>query len=394
MATTTDVRREGCAVIATLLLLLLLAIVCLAASPAAVAKRGHRHPHKDSPPPAKLGYNDNFNKFDLHTPKPLNPLTGLPLPFPIGTGGTKPGQPTRVPSGGELIKRARVGGADVIRYVIPWARVERRQGVYDWSVEDGTYNLALKAGLRPVIVLFTSPCWAHESLKCDTTYRAVRPDPDHVADFARFARAAVERYPQAAAFEVWNESNMERYWGPSPSPVPYVKMLAAVHQDVAPLGKHPPILYNGLSPKPHWQRYMKLSLINRHAGKYVDGVGIHPYVGSGGVKAVRKKVEDAERIISKAHAPTKTWITEIGWSTAGDIDNGVSATAQAARIDKLLQIAPKLGLKGVIIHRLQDISGESAWETGAGVLNGESQPKPIYCTLGLSYGLRVLPDGC
>ncbi len=71
----------------------------LATSPAAVAKKGHGHKH--SPRPAKIGYNDNFNQFDLHTPKPLNPLTGLPLPFPIGTGGTKPGQPTRVPSGGD-----------------------------------------------------------------------------------------------------------------------------------------------------------------------------------------------------------------------------------------------------------------------------------------------------
>ncbi len=172
-------------------------------------------------------------------------------------------------------------------------------------------------------------------------------------------------------------------------------MLGAVHRKLASVDNHAPILYNGLSPKPHWQRYMKLSLINRHAGKYVDGVAIHPYVGSGAVKAVKAKVEDAERIINKAHAPRKTWITEVGWSTAGDVDNGVSAAGQAARIDKLVRLAPKLGIKGVVIHRLQDISGESPWETGA------RGPEPrIAAEADLLHarasptGSSALPDGC
>ncbi len=313
---------------------------------------GHRH-HRQDPPgqPPMLGYNDNFNQFELHTDKPQNPLTGLPLPLPWPGGGGK-GHTTRQPSGGELIKQARAGGADVIRYVVPWARVERERGTYDWKIEDATYQMALKEGLKPVIVLFTAPCWAHPSISCDSDFTAVRPDSGYLQDYGNFVRAAIERYPQAAGFEIWNESNLKRYWGPKPTPLGYVRMLRAVHGAISDLGPHPPVLYNGLTPKPKWRNYLKRSMFHLDAGEDVDGTGVHPYVGSKGVNAVRGRIRWVRELLRKAKAPRATWITEIGWSTDPDAKTGVTTTEQAARIDRLVEVAPKLSVKAVIIHRL------------------------------------------
>lgn len=389
MASTAQSRRGRAAAIALLLPLALFAVLLTRAQDEAAASGGGHHRA-----PVLLGYNDDFNYFELHTPASQDPLTGLPLPWPFGEHGHHQPPPSQVAGGTELMDRARAGGADTIRYVVPWARVERQRGSYRWSVEDDTYHAALRRGLRPVIVLFTAPCWAHPSISCDADFTAVRPDPSYVGDFARFVRAAVDRYPQAAAFEIWNESNLKKYWGPRPSPGSYVRMLSAVNRHLAGAGPHPPVLFNGVSPKPGWQRYIRLSLVKRHGGKYVSGIGVHPYVGAAGVNAVRADLASVEAIARRGHAPRGLWITEMGWTTSVDAETGISPEAQASRIDKVVSLAPKLGLRSVVIHRLQDIAGESPFERGAGVLSLHADPKPIYCTLGSSYGLQALPAGC
>ena len=212
-----------------------LVVVLLVAAPAA---------HAQEEP--LVGYNDNFNDFDIHTTNPFDwivdplPLPGLPLPLP--------GDETDPEANGEqLMDLARTGGADVIRYVVPWSRVERKRGKYDWEIEDETYELAREAGLRPIIVLHTAPCWAHESIPCpEGENPTARPDPEHLDAFGQFAKAAIKRYPKAAAFEVWNESNLKRFWGPNPTPGSYARMLAAVEKYTSQLKYHQPILYLSL----------------------------------------------------------------------------------------------------------------------------------------------------
>src|SRR5690606_38749891 len=155
-----------------------------------------------------------------HTTNPTDSILGLPLP--PGLPLLPPGKTTPKVNGGELMSRAREGGASVIRYTVPWSRVERQRGTYDWSIEDDSYELALERGLRPLIVLMTSPCWAHPSITCAAAakagYAAYRPDRQFLGDFGRFVREAMERYPEAIAFEIWNESNHQTFWGPDDRP--------------------------------------------------------------------------------------------------------------------------------------------------------------------------------
>jgi hypothetical protein len=344
--------------------------------------------------PPMIGYNDDFNNFELHTSNPLDPLTGgIPgfpdLPFP--------GDTTEVEANGkELLDLARKGGADVVRYTVPWARVERKQGTYDWSIEDATYHMTLDDGLRPVIILHTAPCWAYPSVECggDGDYRAYRPDPEYLDEFANFARAAIERYPKAAGFEIWNEPNLKAFWGPDGTPEAYATMVKAVGQRLEGMGPHPPVLFAGLTPKPKWVEYLKSSLGTYGARAYVDGTAIHPYVGDKGVSAVRKRIRDVQDALRAVKAPRPIWITEVGWSTSPDAETGVTEAEQAARVDQLIKVAPQLKVKAVIIHRLRDIENSSAWEEGLGVLDIDSHPKPIYCALGLNYGEHVNPPGC
>lgn len=338
-----------------------------------------------------IGYNDDFNHFELHrrnTEKEVQ-LGGLQISLP-GTGGNEP--PERVASGGPLIDEAAAGGADTIRYGVPWQRVEWEQGAYDFSIEDQTYDLTLEAGLKPVIILLTSPCWAHPSIECDQ-HRAVRPDPQYLDDFARFAAATVERYPKAAAFEVWNESNDGRAWGEKPTPRAYQEMLDAVEAEVSKLPAHPPLLYNGLLPKPGWLGYLKRSYKVFDKGPLAGGTAIHPYVGDRGAKQVKKKIVATKRILREVRAPRKVWITEIGWSTDPGAETAVNPATQASRIAKLETIAAKLRTRALIIHRLRDIEHTNAWEAGLGAVRRNGSPKPLYCELG-ERRLQARPAIC
>jgi hypothetical protein len=350
---------------------------------------------KPKPDPPLIGYNDDFNRFELHRRNDprliLPPFDDLPVKLPL-PGGEDESEPK--PARAALIERAREGGAKVIRYAVPWVRVERERGSYDFSHEDQTYELALAAGLRPLIVLLTAPCWAHPSVPCDNSFRTVRPDPEYLDEFAAFARAVIERYPRAAAFEVWNESNFRAFWGPRPSPRTYVRMLAAVAKQAAQLGDHPPLLYNGLIPTGKANRYLKRSYRRFNAAKYSDGTALHPYVGDKGALAARKKLRIAKRILRRSGAPRRLWITEAGWSTTPGAAGAVSPAGQARRVARLERAAASTRAAALIVHRLKDVEHPIPWERGLGALYLDERPKPLFCHLGLRYGPGGPPRGC
>jgi hypothetical protein len=352
----------------------------------------------DAATPPYLGYNDNFNNFELRTSNPMDPILGplddlLPDDFPLfPPDKTQPWVNTE-----PLIKRAHEGGAEIIRYVVPWARVERDRGYYDWAIEDRAYELALENGVQPLIVLITSPCWAHPSMTCEDAaeadYSAFRPDPEYLDEFGDFARAAIERYPHAIGFEIWNESNLAPFWGPDGHPAAYAEMLKAVDRATADLGPHPPILFNGLIPHDSI-RYLKAAMGRFGAADLVDGTALHPYVGARGSSAVAKRVKANRKVLRFTKAPRPIWISEIGWSTHPQAKGGVDDAGQAARIARLVKLAPKLNVKSVVIHRLRDIDKLSEWEQGLGVTTLNDDPKSIFCRLARDYGPSDTPPGC
>lgn len=367
-------------------LTLFAALLAVAGAPGAAAAEPRGE--SSARPELLLGYNDNFNVYELHERNDLEdiiaPVGSSPVPLP--------GDRRELHAAGErLIKRAKEGGAKVVRYVVPWMRVERNRGSYDFSVDDETYRMVLEAGLRPLIVITTSPCWAHPSIPCENGFNSVRPDSQFLDHFARFTRATVNRYPQAAAFEIWNESNFVDFWGAPTNPRSYRKMLVAVDARIS--GAHPPLLYNGLIPNRGWRKYFRRSFVKLGAGDLVDGVAIHPYSGSDGANVVRRRIKGAKKFLRKARVPRRMWITEVGWSTAPGAERAVQKQTQARRVRRLETIATDLRMRSLIIHRLQDIDHEDPWEAGLGALEKHGAPKPLFCDLSLRHA-SLTPQGC
>jgi hypothetical protein len=377
---------------------LLLSLVLLVLSLAVPSAEGK----SSAPAPALpiVGFNDNFNSYELAEPThgggsllPNFPgssvISGL---IPLGPSDDAPPLAT-TPKRAALIRRASEGGAQVIRYVVPWVRVERLEGTYDWTTEDATYELALQAGLKPVIVLVTAPCWAHPSVPCGP-HQVVRPDPNYVDEFGDFARAAVERYPEAAGFEVWNESNLPAFWGGKPSVRSYQTLLEEVWNRTRDVEPRPTIVYNGLTPRQGWKRYLRTSYEQLGAGAFADVTALHPYVGRHGSKRVRGQLQFARRTLKAAQAPNRIWFTEFGWSTNPKATAAVGEQGQAKRTVATLELARKAHVAVAVIHRLQDIEHPtSAWESGLGALRLDGSPKPLFCALARPSSDPLTP-GC
>lgn len=148
-----------------------------------------------------------------------------------GTGPTVPRVVTVVMDDAELLHRPpariaatlddlRAAGADWVRVTAGWNVVEPARGTFNWRALDQLHAMATARGLRlDIDIGFFLPAWVGERMD--------------VPAYADFAEAVARRYPDSAAFTVWNEPNLAVFlrpqWvdGQPASPVTYRAMVRA-----------------------------------------------------------------------------------------------------------------------------------------------------------------------
>lgn len=90
------------------------------------------------------------------------------------------------------------GGIDCLRYSIPWHRIEKQCGAYDWEWIDQPLRFMEKHGIQPIAdpLHHTSfPEWLHDGFL----------NPEFPALYERFVAAVGERYPFVQKYTVFNE---------------------------------------------------------------------------------------------------------------------------------------------------------------------------------------------
>ena len=92
---------------------------------------------------------------------------------------------------------AREMGAKWIRIDVPWLRIEKTPGQYDWSTLDRLVTRAKEVGFEPLFTVYGAPAWAAE--------HSCGPMSDTVA-FEGFLDVLMSRYDQdVRAWEFTNE---------------------------------------------------------------------------------------------------------------------------------------------------------------------------------------------
>jgi hypothetical protein len=126
----------------------------------------------------------------------------------------------------------RAAGVTWVRQELPWEQIEPLArgetedpnfGGSTWSKFDDIVDRATASGMQVMLRLDTSPRWA-----LPTDARDGLGPPVALSDYLDFVSAVAERYRgRVAAYQVWNEPNLNSEWGGRPpDPGAYAAMLA------------------------------------------------------------------------------------------------------------------------------------------------------------------------
>jgi polysaccharide biosynthesis protein PslG len=280
------------------------------------------------------------------------------------------------------------------RFHVQWSYVEGVRGTYDWSMSDAQYTAMQKYTKKPIMLLYRAPVWARDPARTcaqgGDEFCIYPPLPQYDSDWKVFVKAAVARYPNVRAIEIWNEPNIATFWSPAADPTRYAAVLKAAYDGVRAARSKAPVLTGGLYPANTTGGNVSakefLSQVYATAGAAsFDGIGSHPYAHQEVyVDRMRTRL-DALRAVRDQYADgaTPLWITEVGISS--EATSGVGLDRQAdvlADLYRSLQGQPDV--RSFVIHRLYDV-GPDYWGQ-YGVLTQDLTPKPGYCELGAAIG--------
>jgi hypothetical protein len=151
----------------------------------------------------------------------------------------------------ELLREAGVGW---IRQELPWEQVEPlasgqtidpKFGNSTWAKFDDIVDRANALGLRVILRVDTSPRWALPSDAPD----GLSPPLDD-SDYWDFVAQVATRYRgRVAAYQVWNEPNLNSEWGRRPpDAVAYARLLRGASERIRTIDPSAKVLMAALAP--------------------------------------------------------------------------------------------------------------------------------------------------
>lgn len=287
---------------------------------------------------------------------------------------------------GELLAAS---GAGVVRRPLNWTAVEAESDQLDWAATDAVYDQLEEAGVRPIWTTTSAPCWAAADPACKPNMPSYAPARKHFEDFAEFNAEVVERYPDSAGIEIWNEPNLERFYIGGGDARSYSELFNLTAAAVEETGSEVPVIAAGLSPvlpeqedgdRYAWEPYLE-TMIEEGVAEGADGIGLHPYSafepGSEFVANATGQLEAAEEIVGEE----PIYVTEVGLTTAGP--NAVTPAEQAEGLRQAYETFAGAGVPLIVIHRFFDeAEPEFPAEAGYGVVAADQETtKPAYCVV-------------
>ena len=282
------------------------------------------------------------------------------------------------------------------RFHVQWAYVEGVRGTYDWAISDAVYAAMQQHTVKPIMLLHRAPPWARDpAATCPFGAEdvcAYPPLPQYDSEWKSFVQAAVARYPNVRAVEIWNEPNLGVFWAPAADPDRYAAILKAAHDAVIAAGSSTPVLVGGLFPAINADssnganvsanEFLDRVYATAGAGAF-EGIGSHPYAGQAPYVEKMWTRLDALRAVRDQYGDgaTPLWITEMGIST--DAASGVPPDQQGDVLAELYRSTEGHDIRSFAIHRLYDIGSNGGQY---GVLYQDLSPKPAYCELGAAIG--------
>jgi hypothetical protein len=330
-------------------------------------------------------------------------LTGCgscaPAPPPV-----RPAVHTIVQDDAELLHRSpeqiagdlddmKAAGVDWIRVTAGWGVIEAARGAFDWAPLDQLAVMTRSRGLRlDIDIAFPRPDWADWS------------------DYPDFATAVASRYPDAAAFTIWNEPNLDIFLAPQSRAVAiYRRMIRAAVPRVKAAAPHALVLIGATtSLASSATRTAPLPFLRALTccGPPLpgDGWSHHPYTGElapwqQDPDPTTVRMGDLDRLTSELHRlrdrfvnPMPVYVTEYGDQTnPPDPTWNITPAEQARRLAEAERIArsnPDVrSTSQFLIRDLPERPGSTLSERWRDYQSGlrfeDGRPKPAFAAFAL-----------
>ncbi|MGQ9502498.1 MAG: cellulase family glycosylhydrolase [Anaerolineae bacterium] len=285
---------------------------------------------------------------------------------------------------------------------VNWETVEPRRGRYRWVDPDNTVAAFQSHQLRILLRVHGTPAWARPP----GTFLSY--PPDNMEDFGHFMEELARRYRgQVAAYEIWNEPNLNYEWGYlDPDPERYTQMLQTAFRAVKAVDPQALVISGGLattgqgSPTAMGDLEFLERMYAAGARGYFDAMGSHPYPfgnppdyrDTWGL-SLERVAEQHQVMLAHGDLATPVWITELGWvlHTSWNLVEheaiGVNELEQASYLSRAYEkIRTEWPwVRGLFIFNL-DFSAVP-WYTAAepmrwyAVLNPDRTPRPAYTSI-------------
>jgi len=305
-------------------------------------------------------------------------------PWRLGPDATLPFWPFRDPTERERVFSAiQAMGIKQARVDLRWYQVEPWiKGVRDWSEFDAIHKSAQAHGVSLLPMVAMPPAWANGG-------GSAWKYPRNPKDFEDFLTAAMERYPDIPAWEIWNEPNLVVFSQPTVDPGKFVELLAAAHRAKERAGSHAAIVSGGLLSSLVDTGGFFEDMIKLHAFDYVDGFGIHPYSTQAPDKpgsSFLKLPYFRDRLVQIGKPNVGIWVTEYGASTSAvstEYGPPMGGPQQADRLESAFAIATRWPwVQNLTWYEFEDLC-DNPFDVmcNFGVVRSDLSPKPSSAAL-------------
>ena len=278
-------------------------------------------------------------------------------------------------------------GARWVRVDMPWAWVEAdgptlEHGHGHWGGLDSIVNAADRHGLKLIGIVGFTPEWASDSGEL-WSY----PDADA---FETFFTAALRRYPQIPAWELWNEPNFERFSKPRPDAAGFVDFLRSARRASDSVGSKARLISGGVAPGGDVDVYSWVNQVAMRGGlSLIDGFGIHPYssVAADDPNSWMMQLETLHARLAQLGRPDlPLWLTEYGAPStpvASGYAPALTEQQQAERLRTAFALAARFDwIENLTWYEYRDSNtGSSDPEANFGLVHSDLSPKPAYAAL-------------
>ncbi len=323
----------------------------------------------------------------------------------------------------EMMGHLQALGMGWVKVQVSWKLYESEPGQYTDRFEelDKLVELAAANDIRVLLSVSKAPEWSRPTTEMDGP-------PIANAHYTEFMAFLAGRYKgRVAAYELWNEPNLQREWNGSPlSAADLVRLIGAgaagvrtADPDAILISAAPATtgINDGLTATD--DRVFLRGMLEAGIGEYVNAVGVHPYGWANppdskvtapdpGVPShnnhpsffFAETLDDYTALLEEYGVERPLWVTEFGWGSFEGIEddegdpasppagaefmNNVSEWQQAQYITRAYELGQQAEIIGpMILWNLNfgPLLGNEFSESGYGLLRPDGAKRLTYLAL-------------